>query len=823
MPRSRQRFGRLRRWLLNTRRSGPTVDPRRLRLESLEPRWAMCSAHESADIEGDATPSTGSCSAAVSPVVNSAAAGTSSGSVAGPVVGPLPLVGSAIAFAAADSAALNPVSAQRFLAGGPEGENQPAATDLMALARAITAKGTKFYGAAWCTFCTQQKDLFADAQHYLPFVEVTNPDRTLNEVGTAAGINSFPTWVFPDGSRETGVQTLATLAARSGVTVTTSNVPELLPIPDQWIYNGSPQWLALDGFDPNFDALTYTVTTDNPSLLVTQVSQANRSLVVDVRSWGKMTFQLFDNIVPRITERVASQAEIGFYDKTTANNSIVSQVIKDASQAYFRLGDPAGNGTSISGLGPIADQFDLRLQHNTAGLLSLAKTGDDTGDVQFVVMGEPMREFDFQLPIFGMLTEGDKVRRAINQTATNNGKPAQDIVINSVDVVRDGENALLLLSAADGKFGEANVTVTVRDPGGRSAQRTFRVTVMPDPINGGPFLTETRSVMTSPGVAATLQLKSVDPENDPVRYEASLEDPTKGQIAVNAVTGQVTVTPIAGFTGDLRVRVGVRSAPDFPNDTFDPVDSQTLVVKVLATPTYWHNLDLPSDVDQDGLVVPRDALLVINELNSRVLSTNLGVMRFDRPSASTGLVYLDTSGDNLVTPIDALRVINRLNGIFQPGEGESAVEGESAGEGEAAGEGSAIGEASSGWGAAILATAGIPELVGVTPATLGVVEPLMASRFVDELAAWNGGSSRALDHPLGSQRVGLATVVVAAAGDSSDDLATQPAFGEAKRVDASCADAAFGDTAFGSGDTAFGDTAFGDTAQPDRDAEARDI
>ena len=71
------------------------------------------------------------------------------------------------------------------LADGAEGEGATA-TDLMTLARAIAASGTKFYGAAWCPFCTQQKELFADAAYYLPFIEATNPDRSLNAAGQAA-------------------------------------------------------------------------------------------------------------------------------------------------------------------------------------------------------------------------------------------------------------------------------------------------------------------------------------------------------------------------------------------------------------------------------------------------------------------------------------------------------------------------------------------------------------------------------------------------------------------------------------------------------------
>lgn len=738
MPPSGQRSMRFRGMLGRTKVTVGVFKRHRLGLESLEPRLAMCSAPESTNLAGELTsPSAGSCSAVVSPAATSvASSGTKSlgdaGAATGTAVafGPLAAPGGMLGLTSSTNG--GPLAGRSVNTVG-EGETQPLATDLMALARAISASGTKFYGAAWCTFCTQQKELFADAQYYLPFVEVTNPDRTLNEVGTAAGVTSFPTWVFPDGSRETGVQTLATLAARSGVQVTTSNAPELLPITDQWIYAGSPQWIALDGFDPNFDALTYTVTSDNPSLLTTLVSQANRSLVVDVKSWGKMTFQLFDNIVPRITERIASQAEIGFYDKTSTNNSIVSQVVKDAKQSYFRLGDPAGNGTSVSGLGPIADQFDVRLQHNSAGLLSLAKTADDTGDVQFFVLGEPVRQFDFQYPIFGMLTEGEKVRRAINLTATNNGKPATDIVVNSIDVVRDGENALLMLSAADGKFGEANVTVTVRDPGGRTAQRTFKVTALPDPTNAGPFLSETRSVMTSPGVAVSLQLNAVDADGDPVRFEASLEDPTKGQINVNATTGQLTVTPVAGFTGDLRVKVGVRAPLDYPNDTSDPVDTQTLIIKVRANPTYWQNLDLPPDVDQDGVVVPRDALLVINELNARTLSTSSGAMKFERPTATTGFFYFDTSGDNLVTPVDALRVVNRLNGIFQPGEGEAASGIESSGEGE------------------LVAAVEAPRSVdaGGVYVAGGATEPVTASRIEQAMGIAGGDYCVRDDRPFG--------------------------------------------------------------------------
>ncbi|MFO0869998.1 MAG: peptidylprolyl isomerase [Pirellulales bacterium] len=556
-----------------------------------------------------------------------------------------------------------------------EGEDQATATDLMALARAIAATGTKFYGAAWCPFCTQQKELFNDAQYYLPFVEATNPDRTLNAAGQAANITSFPTWIFPDGSREVGVQTLETLAQRAGVTITQSNVPELLPLADLTVLGGSPRWIALDGFDPNLDRLTYTVTTDNPGLLSLQVPEGNRSLLVDVKSWGKMTFQLFDHLVPQITERIANQAAVGFYDKTATNNSIVSEVVQTGDVQYIQLGDPSGNGTGSSGLGPVNDQFDTRLQYNAAGYLGLVKSGDDSGDVQFFVTDGPARALDFDYPIFGFLTEGEKVRDAINGTATSNDRPVRDIIINSIDVVADNENAALLISAAEGASGTANVTVTVADPFGHTAQRTFRVTVQPDTANGGPFLRPGHTQVTAVGQAVSWPLGAIDVEGDPVQYEASLIGTSGAQVSVDANTGRVTVTPPAGFTGSLQVLTKVRHAPSAANDTADPFDTQVVSVLVQANPLLWQNPDSPLDTDGNQTLAPRDALIVINELNFRQFTNNSGQFIVARPDVGFDFLFYDTSGDNLVTPRDALLVINELNNPQGGAAGEAEGEG----------------------------------------------------------------------------------------------------------------------------------------------------
>lgn len=73
----------------------------------------------------------------------------------------------------------------------------------------------------------------------------------------------------------------------------------------------------------------------------------------------------------------------------------------------------------------------------------------------------------------------------------------------------------------------------------------------------------------------------------------------------------------------------------------------------------WQNTALPLDVSGDGRITALDALLVINELNSRQVSTATGQL-LPRASASEVDRFFDTNGDGVVTPLDALLVLNYL-------------------------------------------------------------------------------------------------------------------------------------------------------------------
>ena len=283
----------------------------------------------------------------------------------------------------------------RDFTGTGEGESAP---DLVGFAKGLSQVGVVFYGAHWCPACTQQKELFGDGKNELPFVEVSNPDRSFNATATAEGITQIPTWDFPDGSRLTGVQTLQTLSQASGVAIPTSDQPTFQAIGDLTVNTGSPLHVSIDAYDPGDGPLTTTVTVADSSLLEATVLTGNRSLRLDMTGYGDMVFELFEQRAPRASGRVAELASEGFYDGIIFHRVVDNFVIQG--------GDPTGTGTSGSDKGNFDDDFHPDLQHNTEGVLSFAKTSDDTNNSQFFITETDTRFLDFNHSIFGQLVEG---------------------------------------------------------------------------------------------------------------------------------------------------------------------------------------------------------------------------------------------------------------------------------------------------------------------------------------------------------------------------------------------------------------------------------
>ncbi len=462
-----------------------------------------------------------------------------------------------------------------------EGEN---ANDLVAFAKALKQAGVRFFGADWCPFCNQQKGLFKEGAQYLPFVEVTNADRSLNATGTSENITTYPTWEFANAQRVTGVQTLAQLSQLSGIAIPQSSQPNFPEISSQTVLNGSPLAIPIDAYDPNGGPLTVSVTSSNPSAVTAEMITNPKSLKLSIENYGDMVFRLYADEVPDVVNRMSQLVNSGFYNKTGTNKIIFHRVI---SGFVIQSGDPTGTGSGGSSLGNFDDQFNVNLQHNRTGVLSMAKSSDDTNDSQFFVTEGPQRHLDFNHSVWGQLIEGESIRAAIARNAVNSSsKPINEVVITSATIFDDPSNGLVRLKAVGPNSGSSTITVTVKNSANQTFTRTFTATAAADTANGGPFLSKITVPSIAPGQTVNVQLASTDVEGDAVFYDATKQGSVAYTFNIDHNTGLLTLTAPANYVGPFSISVGVRPATTSTTaDTFDTEILNFNSIAAVSAPT----------------------------------------------------------------------------------------------------------------------------------------------------------------------------------------------------------------------------------------------
>ena len=115
---------------------------------------------------------------------------------------------------------------------------------LDSFAQCLKDKGVTFYGAFWCPHCQNQKKLFGRSASFLPYVECSTANgQGMLPICRDNKVTGYPTWVFPDQTRESGEVALETLSKRSGcilspefsgglnLTSTTTTLPNIMTIP----------------------------------------------------------------------------------------------------------------------------------------------------------------------------------------------------------------------------------------------------------------------------------------------------------------------------------------------------------------------------------------------------------------------------------------------------------------------------------------------------------------------------------------------------------------------------------------------------------------
>jgi hypothetical protein len=83
-------------------------------------------------------------------------------------------------------------------------------------AKCLSEQGIKIYGAYWCSHCKNQKSAFGTSWKYVNYIECSLPNGGQTLPCTEAGIESYPTWEFQDGSRLSGELSFDELSEKSG-------------------------------------------------------------------------------------------------------------------------------------------------------------------------------------------------------------------------------------------------------------------------------------------------------------------------------------------------------------------------------------------------------------------------------------------------------------------------------------------------------------------------------------------------------------------------------------------------------------------------------
>ncbi|MGD7025239.1 peptidylprolyl isomerase [Rossellomorea vietnamensis] len=192
---------------------------------------------------------------------------------------------------------------------------------------------------------------------------------------------------------------------------------------------------------------------------LTDEIQENEKAVKMVTTMGDITIKLFPDQAPKAVENFMTHSKEGYYDGVIFHRVITDFMIQG--------GDPQGTGTggeSVWGE-PFEDEFSKELL-NIRGALSMANAGPGTNGSQFFIVQnssvDPSLEqqmvqagfgkkaietymerggtphLDNKHTVFGQVIEGMDVVDEIAAVETGaNDKPAEDVVIEKIEIVKE--------------------------------------------------------------------------------------------------------------------------------------------------------------------------------------------------------------------------------------------------------------------------------------------------------------------------------------------------------------------------------------------------
>jgi cyclophilin family peptidyl-prolyl cis-trans isomerase len=141
---------------------------------------------------------------------------------------------------------------------------------------------------------------------------------------------------------------------------------------------------------------------------------------------GEITIRLMPDVAPMHVSSTIYLARLGFYDNLSFHRVIPGFMAQG--------GDPLGNGSGGPGY-KYEGEFDPKVVHDKPGRLSMANAGPGTDGSQFFLTFVPTMSLNGKHSIFGEITNGMDVLKALEAAGTPGGKPTEPLTIEMTWIV----------------------------------------------------------------------------------------------------------------------------------------------------------------------------------------------------------------------------------------------------------------------------------------------------------------------------------------------------------------------------------------------------